>query len=423
VRLPVRLPAGHRETWSRLLHAHVATLEAYRGNPDPPLDVAIEEEGEAVPASPVTAGARCAVAFSGGKDSLLHAGLLSEWTERPLLVPTTSPMPGHGDHATDRRRAVLSEVGRRRDVEVLEVESDFRSSWVNGFSRRLGYGSVNESTDAHLYAASLLVVGAARGAGRLFLASENEVSETARFGGWVVGHPHSMYGAPAQATVQALLAPSGLRYSSLAYALHSHQVQELLWTRYPELRSLQYSCWKVSGRDTACSRCSQCLRLAMGALHLDDDPSLLGVDLSRALRANRAWDPRKPPPDGPARALPQYAVARRLRGILARYLESVPEERVRARLEAGPAREPSPLRRWLARRAFRRLRRRVAGHDFGPRPGFRRGYLALSDPSLSARAGDLFAKSFPEEDPAAYAEGLGRVRELTAWTTAPLASP
>jgi hypothetical protein len=422
VRLPVRLPPGDREAWLRLLHAETATLEAYRGGVDPALDVEIEEEGAPVPA-PVAAPdlGRCAVAFSGGKDSLLHAGLLDELTERPLLVTTTSPMPPLEDHQTDRRRWLLGEVEGRGNLELVEVESDFRTSWENRFSRRLGYPvSVNETTDAFLYAASLAVAGSARGATHLFLASENEVSETARLGRWVVQHPHYMYSAPTQAAVSAILAAAGLRYSSLTYALHSHQVQELLWTRYGHLRDLQYSCWKVRQGESACSRCGQCLRIALCALYLDDDPALLGVDLARVLHANRAWNPLTAPVDDASAALPQTAVSRRLRGHSMRYVEAIPEDRVRRRLARGRLLGALSPRAWLARRSFAAMKRRFAGHPFGPRPGWRRGWLRLYDPLLRAGAERIFEAAFPEEAPALSEDGLARVEELTRFAVGPL---
>jgi hypothetical protein len=425
VRLPVRLGPGEAEAWRRLLHAETATLEAYRGAADPALDVEIEEDGPplAPPASAPDLGA-CAVAFSGGKDSLLHAGLLSELTRRPLLVTTTSPMPPLEDHVTDRRRWLLAEVGRRADVELVEVESDVRATWENRFSRRLGYPvSVNETTDAFVYAASLVVAGFARGATHLFLASENEVSETARLGRFVVQHPHYMYSAPTQAAVSALLSPLGLRYSSLTYALHSNQVQELLWTRYRRLRDLQYSCWKVQRDEAACSRCGQCLRVALCALYLDDDPSLLGVDIARCLHANRAWNPLAAPVEPGSEALPQTAVSRRLRGHSMRYVEAIPEERVRRRVARGRLLGALSPRAWLARRAFAAMKRRFAAHPFGPRPGWRRGWLELYDPLLRDRVEPIFASAFPEEDPSSYADGLERVRELTRFAAGrPLAT-
>src|SRR6202011_5214788 len=85
------------------------------------------------------AGRRCAAAFSGGKDSLLQAALLCEITERPLLGATTSRMPPLHDHQTARRRQVLADLPARREVTLLEVESDFRASWQNDFPPTEGF--------------------------------------------------------------------------------------------------------------------------------------------------------------------------------------------------------------------------------------------------------------------------------------------
>ena len=75
VKIPVRLPNGEKELWNRLVDSAVQTLEACRGGRDTGRSVEIEEGPAPAPAwQPLPAGVRCAAAFSGGKDSLLHAG-------------------------------------------------------------------------------------------------------------------------------------------------------------------------------------------------------------------------------------------------------------------------------------------------------------------------------------------------------------
>src|SRR5262249_28284957 len=97
VRLPVRLGPGVAECWNRLMDAEVTTLEAYRGTNDFEREIEIIEDGPPLKYSLAPGGtngaARCATAFSGGKDSLVQTGLLTELTQKPVLVATTSPMP------------------------------------------------------------------------------------------------------------------------------------------------------------------------------------------------------------------------------------------------------------------------------------------------------------------------------------------
>src|SRR5262245_9542585 len=177
VRLPIKLRSGEAECWSRLMDAAVATLEAYRGTSDFERTIDIIEDGPplnyALTPAATTSATRCATAFSGGKDTMVQTGLLTELTPKPVLVATTSPMPPLEDHITPRRRYILDEIQRRRDVTLIEVESDFRANIDLGFAQSLGYWmSVNEFTDTFLYAGALVATGLAAGATRLVIASE-----------------------------------------------------------------------------------------------------------------------------------------------------------------------------------------------------------------------------------------------------------
>jgi hypothetical protein len=172
VELPVTLLPGHRAFWLRLLESEMATLAAYSQGGcvgDGWGDLELVDGGPALtPAERLTEAGRCAAAFSGGKDSLLQAALLAELGYHPILVPTTSPMPPLNDHQTSRRRHVLDAIGQRREVDLVEVKSDLRSSWRNDFPPLVGYPvSVNEITDTFLYTAALLAVADLRGATHL----------------------------------------------------------------------------------------------------------------------------------------------------------------------------------------------------------------------------------------------------------------
>ncbi len=244
-----------------------------------PLGITIVDGDVDVPYGLIT-GSGCGTAFSGGKDSLLQAGLLLELTERPLLVATTSPMPPLADHITARRRQVFEAIQTRKNPLFVETQSDFRSSWDNAFAVQLGYRvAVNELTDTFLYTSSLLAAGAALGVTRLFVASEAEVQVNALIDGKIVQHCHFMYSAATQRSLARLLAPYGFKFGSLTWPLHSMHVQQLLWARYPDICDLQYSCWRVGEGQATCSQCEQCLRIAVTALEAGHDPQRMGIDL------------------------------------------------------------------------------------------------------------------------------------------------
>jgi hypothetical protein len=283
--LPLRLPASERQFWLQLLQNGADTLKS-----DLPerlrsdlLGITIIGGELDIPRTSVS-GFGFGTSFSSGKDSLLQAALLCELTERPLLVTTTSPLPPLADHETERRRTVLAAIQERRNIQLVEVNSDFRSIWDNGFAGQLGYSvAVNELTDTFLYMSSLLAVGAALGKNHLFLASEAEVQANSVIDGRIVQHKHFMYSAATQRALGQLLVPYGIRFGSLTWPLYSIQVQQLLWARYSDLCDLQYSCWRVGPGEATCSQCEQCFRITMTALASGHNPERMGIDLRKVL--------------------------------------------------------------------------------------------------------------------------------------------
>lgn len=420
VRLPVRLRPGEAEVWCRLVDAGVATLEACRGSRRLGREVELIEAGAPLaPLARLEDRGRCGTAFSGGKDSLLQAGLLAELTREPVLVTTTSPLPPMEDHLSRRRRQVLREVTARRPVTLVEVESDYRAAWDNGFARRLGYPiSVNEISDTFLYTGALAAAGVALGATHLFLASEAEVQENVELDGRVVQHRHFMYSAVSQRVLQALLAPAGIRYGSLTVPLHSFQVQELLWTRYPDLADLQYSCWRVRRRQAACERCSQCLRVALCAVAVGDTPARMGVDLVSVLNRMYRWRPNTLP-EGTT-ALPSAIVPARLDAQVVRYIQALPPGAVQRTITLGRPRWLWTGRGWLAIRRYARLRERLRALPVGPSPGYRPGFERLLDPLLREPLARIFAERFGVEAEADYGDVLARGDALTRWILEPI---
>jgi hypothetical protein len=283
--LPLRLPASERQFWLQLLQSGADTLGAYgpEGLRLDPLGITIIGGELDIPRTSVS-GSGFGTSFSSGKDSLLQAALLCELTERPLLVTTTSPLPTLADHETERRRTVLAAIQERRDVRLIEVNSDFRSIWDNGFAKQLGYSvSVNELTDTFLYMSSLLVAGTALGNTHLFVASEAEVQLNTVVDGRIVQHKHFMYSAATQRALGQLLVLYGIRFGSLTWPLYSIQAQQLLWVRYSDLCDLQYSCWRVRTGEATCSQCEQCFRITMTAMADGHNPERMGIDLRKVL--------------------------------------------------------------------------------------------------------------------------------------------
>ena len=433
VELPIELAQAETEFWARQVEVEAATLEAYRGaatpldalppeGPWPPLGAfAIMARGERLPPLPrlprQAAGRRCAAAFSGGKDSLLQAALLCDFTPQPLLVTITSPMPPLHDHLTARRRQVMAAMAARRDVTLLEVESDLRGSWQNDFPPTVGYPvAVNEITDTWLYLAALLVCAVALGVPHLFLASEAEVQDNVEVGGRIVQHPHCMYSRASQRAIQSLLAPLGMRYGSLISALHSEQVQQLLWTRYTDLCDLQYSCWRVGPEQAACSRCGQCLRVALSVLALGASPERMGIDLEPLLLAQSGWQPRRCTSD----ALPAAMVAARLHAQVVRSLAATPASRVLAALARGGPRRLLRPDAWRALAAYTRLRWRVASTGVTPAPGYRAGFLCGLEPWIAGPVAAVFAEHFPGAAADDHAGILERSERLAGYVAAPL---
>lgn len=421
VHIPVALGAGECGFWERLLVSYADTLESYRANAERDFDSRVEIVAAGAPLEPLERfedTGRFAAAVSGGKDGLVQAGILRELSRDPLLVAVTSPLPGLEDHQTTRRRRVFDALAALPNARFIEVESDFRSTWDNTYSRGLGYPvSVNEITDTFLYSAVTIAVGVACGASGFFLASENEVSENLEIGGRLVQHPHFMYGAVVQGALDRWLGRSGRGYGSLIASLHSAQVQELLTTRYSELSPLQYSCWRARGSGAACSRCSQCFRLALECLRCGGSPSDQGVNLAKAFASARwrpEWEER-------SSVNPRSLVGRRFHDQILRSMQMVEPKQVWGEILRGRPWELLRARGWRAIRRHRVLREAALTQPQITAPGYRADFASSIPESLRAGALQIFDEHFEREDPAGYSGALGRTRAAIAHIAAPLA--
>jgi hypothetical protein len=415
VHLPIRLNAPERQFWLRLLQNAADTLEVY-GPSRPsaePLGIEIADGDLDIPRTAIN-GSGCGTAFSSGKDSLLQAALLSELTEKPLLVTTTSQLPPFTDHETARRRHVLAAIQARRDVRLVEVSSDFRVICDNGFAGSLGYRvAVSELTDTFIYMASLLAAGTALGTVRLFLASETELQDNAVLDGKIIQHSHFMYSAATQRALARLLAPYGIHFGSLIWPLHTMQVQQLLWARYPDLCDLQYSCWQVGQDEATCSRCEQCLRIAVTALAGGDDPERMGIDLRKVLAFASSWEALANSSSAAPLTLPQDRAARELELVVMDTIRRITMPYVAALLARGS------LRRLLSRdtlvtlRRFHRLRNRARRAPQQSRQGVREAFFDWLDPELRSSLVAIYTRHFPCEPRSRHLEMFERSRALT----------
>ncbi len=275
--------------------------------------------------------------------------------------------------------------------------------------------AVNELVDTFLYLGALIATAWPDGATHLSLASEAEVQENVELRGRTVQHPHAMYSVATQTAVSALLSRFGMRCGSLQSPLHSEQVQQLLWKRYPDLSDLQYSCWRVGPREATCSSCSQCLRIAFAALAIGESPQRMGIDLVTLVGAMRHWEARQN--DGPA-LLPGARVAVELH---AQTVRSIVATSVRGFVKAlaEPGRLITP-RGLVAVARFQRMRRRMRRIATPPQPGYRPSYLEHVDPLLRERIAAIYATSLPAEPAERHEAMRRRGAALAQWIAEPL---
>lgn len=405
--LPLRLPPGEIEFWSRLLDLERASLELYRDRGDFARTIAIEVTGK-----PLATGAlppvvdRFATAFSGGKESLLQACLLAEISARPLLVNVQSPMPPLVDHSTARRTHVLREIARRRDCEVAVVRSDWRSAWDNFYSWAEGYRqTVNEQSDTFLYMSILLAVGAARGIRTVFLGAE--------FENHIIAQPWldrcvAYYVSTSPTVLHALdrfLSPSGLRLGSLVSPLSQFEILTLLWRRYADVADLQNSCYDMrSESESYCSRCRKCLQLALYYLALEIDPARVGLDVTRAFKGGNSWGPHATPASGNS-----GFAAQRIRPARVRRFFRSENWKQRLGLEDPPAfRELVEFIRPYANTQAEWVDR------------YRPEFVARLLPAVRERLGRIYQEYFPVLDKVDRREECARVDAGAAWIAAPL---
>jgi hypothetical protein len=417
VRLPVTLGARERGFWERLVDNAAIQIEAYGGQHRPGRAAELLDSGPAlVPVRVDTSQQRTAVAFSGGKDSLVLTGLLTELKQRPLLVMITSPVEWANDQVGSARKHALSHVARELSLETVEVQSDFRTAWDYEFSGREGCTlGVHELSDLALYHGTVAAVAAARGIGRSFMASEANLQYNGERDGKVLLQPEFLSTAVTQGALDALLAQFGLGQGSLTYPVHVPQVQALLLHRYRKLAGVEFSCFRARPGQQACSECPKCLIIAMMTLAAGASPRVVGIDLVRVLCTFADFQL-----DAPQLAAgPVVHEFRRPGQHFVRVFQEISTSRVAALLADDPRSAQDP-RLGEALAIWARLRADALAITVPPPPGYIAGFLEHVPPDLRMPLKAILDKHFEPADPAEFAAILARAQKLTDWITAPL---
>jgi hypothetical protein len=415
VELPVALGPGEREFWQRLVDHVTAQLEFYGSPPRLGRSVQIVDSGPPLGHHEVDAASeRAAVAFSGGKDSLVLAGLAAELTERPLLVAITSPVPWANDHVGVGRDRVLNEIPQRLAIDVHEVFSDFRTCWELGFSTLDGCAlGVHELSDLPLYQAATAVVAAASGAGTCMMASEADIQYNAASGGRLLLHREFPSCSVTQGALDALLGRFGMHQTSLTYPLHMAQVQGMLLRRYRHVAGLQFSCWQAPRDRQWCSSCEKCLQIAIITLAEGLSPTALGIDPISVLCENADYSLE------PTGKVPRLHERRTSRDKIVRALQSVPTERAAALIADDLAtRAENRLGQALA--VYARLRAQALAKDVPPEPGYVTDFLDLVHADLRQPLRAILAQHFPPTEEPEFKAMSKRAQALASWIGEPL---
>lgn len=419
VELPVSLGPGEREFWQRLVDHVTAQLEWYGSPSRPGRAVQIVDSGRTVGAVPVGAAPeRAAVAFSGGKDSVVLAGLAAELTERPMLITITSPVPWANDHFGVGRERALKEISQRLPVESLEVSSDFRTSWELEFSVLDGCKlGVHEVSDLPLYQAAVAAVAAAGGAGTCLMASEANIQYNAARDGNVILHREYPSCSVTQGALDALLGQFGMRQGSLTYPLHVRQVQGMLLRRYRHAADLQFSCWQAPHGKQACSACEKCFQIAMLTLAEGLSPRAVGIDPVAVLCSHSDFSLGGPP----SGKVPRLHERRIARDHTVRAIQSISTGQASALIAdgAGAGMDRSAGQ---ALAIYARVRAEALRQTLPPEPGYVPEFLDLVHSDLRHPLESILAQHFPPTSEPEFRAMSKRARALTAWIGEPLRS-
>lgn len=286
--LPFTLSAEEKQCWERLITLQWDTLQGHVEKENP-LILEWSFTGPTLSSEhqPIV-GDGCSTAFSGGKDSLFQTGFLLDQGSHPLLVSTISDK----ESTHQRKLEVDRKVTELTGLELIQVETNYRSIYNNLYPRELGWlPAVNELNDVILYLANLLMASASRNIPQTYVASESDVQASVKKDHRWIQHPHAMYSLVTLKVIEKLFSPYGMKIGSLTAPINQYQVQKTLWIEWPALRALQTTCWRMSADEDLCNECRDCLKASLTSFDAGEDPREMGADLVKNLAATDYWHP------------------------------------------------------------------------------------------------------------------------------------
>jgi hypothetical protein len=169
--------------------------------------------------------------------------------------------------------------------------------------------------------------------------------------------------------------------------------------------------------EAACSRCSECRRIALNLVASGVSPAVAGIDLAKLLLAHSDWEPGQRLLEGASvGALPRQSLARAHQMQELRCLVGASPQQV-ATLIDGTCSEPD---REHAVQAYARLRELALGFEIEPEPGYRAGYLELLEGGTREGVRTILDQHFVPAPPETYEATLANTRLLSDWISAPL---
>ena len=273
--LPMEIAEADRGVWERLLRLSAATLSHHSAR-DLSTDVRILSDGHVRGTADIRTTSRGSAAslLSGGKESLVQAGLVGAFFEDPLLI-----FHQHSSHP--RIPKAFKEIREMLPCRLLQQSSNLREI-VNGrfLHQELGiHPNLLVGSMAQIIEAGLVLAGYTERIRHLFHGAEREthLMVPGRAG---VFEDKALHNIVYQKVLEHFVREFvDIRITSPLIPLSNFQVQELLVRRFPGLLAVQESCFFGSW----CSKCLKCFRIAAILAACEVDPRRVGIDLQRLL--------------------------------------------------------------------------------------------------------------------------------------------
>jgi len=404
-----------REAWSRLADYERWMFQKYSDGTGRHRPFAVEASelahGAAAPRTEARGAASC---LSGGKESLLQAGLLREMGSPMSLVNIISPIPSQRDHESRKRTRIMSQFAGCSWAELVRVRSDVRSTFDNNYPREHGAGvSFNELADSVIYASLALPVAWYHRRESVLLGSEWEVSWLKRQHNLPCPDTYAMYSIPTFAGIDATWRNLyGIGYGSLLFPLTQFCIESLLCTRYKDLLPMQDSCWRTDGIHDYCSQCEKCLRVASMLLAHKVSPTDIAIDLNRLFSPEssimRVWPPAY---DDIVHTLYHDSI---------RYAASKIDPQWALDLfREGTSLRNGPFRRWRTKRSFLKWRQRTADSTVGHVALPKSDYFKYVPETYRESVRGIVHEVLPDDDTRDFSEPLACIDEAIEYLRAP----